>query len=800
MLEGHIDEQFNLKSVEPYESFLGPRARSYDLQRRSVTTNNNTALPLILHSSGTTGFPKPIPLSARYPLQYAACHEFPPDEEIDWVNLSTLPLYHGFGFLAPCLSLSVGMTCCFPPSHIIPAGESTRDLLKAFNCRSLMTVPSIVDDFMALGEPVEHLRSLKFLAVGGGPFGLTQGARLVEQGVKLLIHYGVTEIGALAPIFCPGPDYNWRFLRLRSDLGLELRPIQGSGRFKLVGWPHGWHGPFEVQDELERNASCDPKHTEVRILGRTDDLIVLKTGEKVMPQHLEDVLNANPAIKTAVCVGNGFFEVVVVVEPDDSGLLLEPEQLVDHVWNLVTTVNADLDSHARVSSRSAIIIMPADKRIPRTDKGSVSRRQMYEVFADEIKAAYAAMENIRPEISIEIGSVQTSIVKMVEGIFTNLGSIDPSRDLFEQGMDSLQALRLIRMIDSATRQNNSIKDTRTTAEFIYRHPSIEKLSAAVSSRILDGSGIHSKNSGSGANIHAQMLSRLEQYTRSNTTEASASKARHVVLLTGATGSLGAQVLRQFTSSPRVERVICTYRRKSPQGPDSGPYNAIANLKSAIESAGLALDDGAWEKVDMVEDLEIIDHHTGRDGQTNGHTQEAGRQPFSQTAATITHIIHLAWPMDFHRTLESFEPHLQMLEALIGLTMFDGGPKARRNSRVRLLFASSIAVVRNFSDGASVPEAVMKSPATAAPMGYAEAKWICEHMIVHAAQEFGHHIDPVAVRIGQLSGPENSAGVWKTGEHIPTLVRASHKIGAFPDLPGVSASIIMVMSLFCFLGG
>lgn len=792
MLEGHIDEQFNLKSVEPYESFLGPRARSYDLQRRSVTTNNNTALPLILHSSGTTGFPKPIPLSARYPLQYAACHEFPPDEEIDWVNLSTLPLYHGFGFLAPCLSLSVGMTCCFPPSHIIPAGESTRDLLKAFNCRSLMTVPSIVDDFMALGEPVEHLRSLKFLAVGGGPLGLTQGARLVEQGVKLLIHYGVTEIGALAPIFCPGPDYNWRFLRLRSDLGLELRPIQGSDRFKLVGWRHGWGGPFEIQDELERNASCDPKHTEVRILGRTDDLIVLKTGEKVMPQHLEDVLNADPAIKTAVCVGDGFFEVVVVVEPDNPSLILKPGQLRDHAWDLITTVNADLDSHARVSSKSAIIIMPANKRIPRTDKGSVSRRQMYEIFADEIKAAYAAIENDRPEIGLEIGSVQTSIAKMVERVFTNIDSIDPCRDLFEQGMDSLQALRLVRMIDSATRQNSSIKDKRTTAEFIYRHPSIEKLSVAVRSHIM--SGIQLSNSVTADDVHARMLSRLERYTQSNTSNASASKSRHVVLLTGATGSLGAQVLRQLTSSPRVERVICTYRQKPPQGPDCGLYNAIANLKSVIESAGLVLDDGAWERVGMVEDLEIIDHHTGRNEQTNGHTQEARRQPFSQIAATVTHIIHLAWPMDFHRTLESFDPHLKMLEALINLTRFKDNTQARRDSRVRLLFASSIAVVRNFSDGASVPEAVMKSPATTAPMGYAEAKWICEHMIAHAAHEFGHDIDPVAVRIGQLSGPEDSAGVWKTGEHIPTLVRASHKIGAFPDLPGVSASIIMVISL------
>lgn len=792
MLEGHIDEQFNLQSVEPYDSFLGSKpVDPIVVQKNTAQISSKTARPLILHSSGTTGFPKPIPLSARYPLQYAACHEFPPDEEVDWVNLSTLPLYHGFGFLAPCLSLSVGMTCCFPPSHIIPAGESTRALLEAFDCRSLMTVPSIVDDLLALGESTTCLRSLKFLAVGGGALSPTQGTRLVEQGVKLLSHYGVTEIGALAPIFYPGPDYNWRFLRLRSDLGLELKPIPGSDRFKLVGWPHGWDRPFEIQDELERNVDGDPRHMEIRILGRTDDLIVLKTGEKVMPQHLEAALNADPAIKTAVCLGDGYFEVVVLVEPDNSGPALDIGQFVNHVWQLVEKVNADLDSHARLSSKSAIIVKPAQKRIPRTDKGSVSRRQMYDVFEDEIKASYAAIENERPNISIEIGSVEASIVKMVGEVFAN-HSLDPSRDFFEQGMDSLQALRLSRMIDSATCRNNSINGLKATAQFIYRYPSIEKLSSAVNSLILKGPEAQPNG---GPDNHARMLSRLQQYTQPDTTPTSKSKPRHTVLLTGATGSLGAHVLEQLTSSQSVAKVICAYRQKSSRILNSDSSNPYYHLKAALRSNGIVLDGNAWAKVEMVEDVELAAYCTDRHGHTNGHNEEPSPLPISQIAANITHIIHLAWPMDFHRTLESFDPHLQMLKTLIDLARSKEDAQGyKRSSRVRLLFASSIAVVRNFSDRAKVPETVMKSPATVAPMGYAEAKWICEHMIAHAAQEFGHDIDPVAIRIGQLSGPENSSGVWKTGEHIPALVRASHKVGAFPDLPGVSLSILFARNL------
>ena len=49
---------------------------------------------VIMHSSGTTGLPKPIYQPHEYLVGFAAAHRFGEDEEPPYLNLSTLPLYH----------------------------------------------------------------------------------------------------------------------------------------------------------------------------------------------------------------------------------------------------------------------------------------------------------------------------------------------------------------------------------------------------------------------------------------------------------------------------------------------------------------------------------------------------------------------------------------------------------------------------------------------------------------------------------------------------------------------------------
>lgn len=776
--------------VDPWQSFIGDSRFSAtapaeadsrtDMERRDMTDDGMSLGSLILHSSGTTGLPKPIYLCERYLLGYAACHELG-QNDVDWRNFSTLPLYHGFGLLSPCLTLSVGMTCCFPPATIIPAARSTIQLLQFFGAKSLMTVPSIVDDILSLAgadarSTTDLLKSLKFLAVGGGSMAIEKSSQLVQNGIKLLNHYGVTEIGAIAPIFCPGPDYDSKYLRLREDLNLQLRQIPGSSSYRLVCTPVGWDCEFEVKDEMERNQHSD--RMEVRILGRTDDLIVLKSGEKVMPRSLETALVNDPAIRTAVCVGSGYFEIVVLIEPS-SAAPDDTRAIRRNVWELISKLNPTLDQHGRVSSEKSIIIKDPRKPFPVSDKGSIMRREVMELFNKEIDAAYSELESSPggSEISFDFGDMGPSVRRLVEAVAgswlqNSASTLEPQDDFFQRGMDSLEATRLARLLSSAASKVPN-HQRRISAEFIYANPSIHLLSRALE-RVIHGQG----NKADRRDRVLEMRQMVAEFAGDAGLNCAAPPPGYVILLTGSTGNLGAHVLAQLVRSRHVRKVICLIRQK-PQ--EESPYLRVTK---ALNAAKLSIHAECWSKIEL------------QQSDPAQWSSDQNIEVLSDLARSVTHILHLAWPMDFYRTLQSFRPQIQELRVLIDLAR--AANSLRPSRRVRLVFASSIAVVRHFTDvdykstiGNGVPEAMIEDPRVTTPMGYAEAKWVCECIMAQAACEFGTQVEAIVVRIGQLSGPEYSEGAWKSTEHIPALVRASQMVGAFPILPGVRGSTCLL---------
>ncbi|KAL2813646.1 hypothetical protein BDW59DRAFT_167454 [Aspergillus cavernicola] len=713
---------------------------------------------LILHSSGTTGLPKPIYVSHRHLLSYVNCHRLDIESDAQGVSVSTLPLYHGFGLLAPGLAMGVGKTVCFPPGSTVPSAGSTLDLIKAARAASLMTVPSIMENIALMGDSgIQPLAQLDFVTFGGGILKPAIGSCLSGYGVRLLNHYGTTESGPLSPIFVPGDDYNWRFFRLRDDVRLHLEEIAPEGterRFKLTTFPFGWGRPFEIQDQLVCNP--DSPGSDFDAVGRNDDTIVLATGEKVQPQLLEVALCGSSLVKTAVAFGEHQFEIGVLVQPATE---LSPENyhgFKQQLWPLVLQAREKMDEHARIQSIEAILIVPSTVTLARTDKGSIARKDVYKMFETEVAQVYRNLESAGPVQSLHLDTLEHNLKSLISSCVDWSPDWEDEDDVFERGMNSLQAIRVRRaLVVAVTRSLQGIcRPEHISRDFVYSHPSVRLMADFFRNA---ASGLANGDS-PGVDFFVQSFA-LSKRTKSSERPGS------VVLLTGATGSLGSHCLVSLTLSPHVNHIVCLIR------PDkNSSTDPRSRLERSLDAKRLHLSADRWCKVDIIECSTTTEHL--------GLTPEQ----YTSLQHSVTHILHMAWPMDFHWQLPSFQSQFQTLHNLLALgrDIHD----LRPSIKPRLSFISSIAVVGQYAHvhgGRIVPETPINSVKCLSPFGYAEAKLVCERMLEHARVNLSNDLEVSFIRLGQIAG-SSDGGFWNTNEHFPALVVSSRRIGALPQLP------------------
>ncbi|RAK98995.1 putative NRPS-like enzyme [Aspergillus ibericus CBS 121593] len=756
------ERSISLYEPVPYTTFLEPAAPVASICHPLHYFSEKDRDVLILHSSGTTGLPKPIYVSHRHLLCFTTCHDFQTEEEAQGINVSTLPLYHGYGLMAPALAMGVGKTVCFPAPGTVPSAHSVIRLIKTTQAASLMSVPSILED-MSLApqdDGVHTLATLDFVTFGGGLLPPIVGDRLAAAGVKIVNHYGTTESGPLAPFFVPPRSYNWHYFRLRRDMRLsikEIAPADGERRFRLTTYPFGWDQPFEIQDQLV----CNPEHptTDFNAVGRTDDLLVLATGEKVLPQILESQLVESGLVKSAIAFGDQQFEIGVIIEPKTPVATSDGAQaLKEAVWPVILRAGEKMDDHAKISSVEAVIVVPAGTVIPRTDKGSIARREVYKLFEAEISQVYHNLESRGtdgPVTPLDPGNLEEGILEIVQtrlhwSLPVTEWSVDD--DFFERGMDSLQAIRLRRFVLAAvsTANHDSSLVSCIGRDFVYANPSVRQMANALRQAHAPITSAHE--------AAKELLPQLVQtHALHEPVPLSGFDSGAIVVLTGSTGSLGSHCLAELVRSPHVARVICLNRsRTDVSAAGSVDGNGKARLARALEDKHISLDKEGWSKVQIYE--------------TNLSAELLGLSPseYALLRSGVTHIIHTAWGMDFKWQLSSFRPHLQTLHNLLRLAQ--DGHRARPTIKPRLLFVSSIATVGQYASVSGeriIPESPMATLDCANSIGYAEAKLACEWILEQATREHAEEVEACYVRLGQIAGARTT-GFWNPREHFPAL--------------------------------
>ena len=147
--------------------------------------------------------------------------------------------------------------------------------------------------------------------------------------------------------------------------------------------------------------------------------------------------------------------------------------------------------------------------------------------------------------------------------------------------------------------------------------------------------------------------------------------------------------------------------------------------------------------------------------------------YSEISGSVTHLIHLAWSVNFNKALESFEADcIAGAKNLMNLCL-----SAKRPEPASFNFCSSVSATAA-TPGNVVPEALPESLSYAQNMGYAQSKLVVEHLCDQASRQTG--LKTRVLRVGQIVG-DTKHGVWNATEAIPLMLQTAKTIGALPEL-------------------
>lgn len=243
----------------------------------------------------------------------------------------------------------------------------------------------------------------------------------------------------------------------------------------------------------------------------------------------------------------------------------------------------------------------------------------------------------------------------------------------------------------------------------------------------------------------------------------------VVVVTGATGSLGSHLVQALAERADVASVVCINRRSS--------VPADRRQAQALSSRGIQLSPDAHAKLRVYE------------ADTSKPQLGLPAQAYAWLVLRGTHIIHNAWPMSGTRPLRAFESQLQAMRNLLDLardmalrtTGASEGSTEPNKTRITFQFVSSIGVV-----GYSPESWVLEEPVpmhAVMPGGYTEGKWVCERMLAETLHRHPHLFQATVTRPGQSAGSTRS-GVWNPVEHFAFLVKSAQALRAWPAFQGV----------------
>ncbi|KAI0025788.1 hypothetical protein F4780DRAFT_789299 [Xylariomycetidae sp. FL0641] len=733
--------------------------RESDVDAPALSSPGATSATAYLrHTSGTSsGMPKPIIQSqwgAVGCLPVLALDDPP-------ATFSTTPLYHGG--LADCFrAWASGAGIWFFPEGRMPiTGANILETVARARAASpapvgyFSSVPYVLQMLAEESRGLRLLRSMELVGVGGAALPPAVGDRLVAADVRLVSRMGSAECGFLLSSHRDyAADRAWQYLRPPpADPALLAFEPRGGGLAELVvrpAWPlraqvNRADGSYATADLFAPHASIPGAW---RYHSRADAQITLANGKKFDPAPLEGAILASAEKHTLADVllfGAGRdYAGALLFRARGAGL--SDAEVREAVWPAVRGLNAGSPSHARLAKAMLVVLAGGDSALPKSSKGTILRRQAGERYKDAIEGAYSQRgtsgEGYRYVSDDEVLPTLARLAAEVLG-----RPVDADEDLYAQGVDSIACLQLRKTVEAsllpvgaAPLPLNVVYDSgtlRALAETLHRVRRGAPPSAA-----------DNDHDAAELRLMRELAAKYSAFAPVPPRPSSPPGSRGtVVVLTGATGGLGAHLLSQLVRDPAVTRIYCLVRGPCSQACASRVSEALAK-RHLPAIASLSSSPTPEARVVVLAST------------LSAPNLGLRAADYARLAAEATVVVHAAWAVNFGLRLSSFAGQVAGTRELARLA--------------RVVFVSSTAAVA--AAGAAIPEAPSRDPADAAPLGYARSKWVGERVAC------GSGADAVVVRVGQLCG-DAATGTWNAREAFPLLLGTARVTGCLPELAG-----------------
>jgi acyl-CoA synthetase (AMP-forming)/AMP-acid ligase II len=329
LLDGTSDRYLGYEDVIESSS---PEEVSGEIEDEDIT--------ILMYTAGTTGRPKGVPLTHNGFVSYVLENVEPASPEIEERNLITVPLYHVAGIQAMLAAVYGGRTLVLMRQFEVKEWMRTVQKEKATRA---MLVPTMLK--WVIDDPeFSHfdLSSLKVITYGAAPMPLEVIKKAIHEmsWVRFINAFGQTEtastITSLGPedhvIDGSEEEREKKLKRLSASIGrplpdVEVQIVDNEGNPLKAGevgnimakGPRIMSGYWRDEEKTAHTFTNDgwlktgdvgwmDEEGYIYLSGRGDDMII-RGGENISPEEVEDVLYSHSKIDSADIfkIGAGYY-------------------------------------------------------------------------------------------------------------------------------------------------------------------------------------------------------------------------------------------------------------------------------------------------------------------------------------------------------------------------------------------------------------------------------------------------------------------------------------------------------------